>query len=214
MSKAFIFDMDGVLVNSEVTWEKRDREFFGEALYKKIKDDLLGSTPQAIYELARKNGFQMPKDEFLRRYDELALSVYAESELTKGADELIEKLVALGFKIGLVTSSPMSWVEQVLPRLKNRNAFSYVLSIAERNDIRSKPFPDGYIEAMSELGVGPDSTVILEDSSNGIAAAKASGAFTIHLREHLPSKTYPTGGAGISIEEMASLNEFLERTKP
>lgn len=213
MSKAFIFDMDGVLVNSEICWEKRDREFFGEALHQKIKDNLLGSTPQAIYELACKNGFQMPKDEFLRKYNELALSVYTTSELTKGADELIEKLVMLGFKIGLVTSSPMSWVEQVLPRLSNRAAFSYVLSIADRSDLRSKPAPDAYIEAMEKLGATPEDTVVLEDSNTGIKAARASGAFVMCFREHL-LPDYASIGTGVSVEELGSLTRFLERMKP
>lgn len=214
--KAFIFDMDGVIINSETVWKKYEQEFLtdllGDKVYKKLKGNLLGSTTQVIYELAYRNGLRMKKDLFMQRYDEQALLVYAESELTRDIDKLLQKIISLNFKMGLVTASRRLWIEQVLPKLRNRNVFQYVLSLAEREDLKPKPSPDGYLEVIKKLKSIPEKTIILEDSNKGIEAAKASGAFTICLREHLPSN-YVSKKADMYIENLDSLIKFLEELK-
>src|SRR3989344_2111172 len=216
MDKAFIFDMDGVIVNSEIVWEKYQEVFLsgllGKDIYKKIKGDLLGSTAKVIFELARKYGLALSRDEFFQKYDHQAVLVYKESKLTKDIEVLIEKLVAMNFNIGLVTSSRSLWIDQVLPRLKNRNSFKYVLSIGDRDDLESKPSPAGYLEAMKKLNSTPGKTIILEDSNKGIQSAKKSGALTVCLREHL-RKNYLPQGADIYIDDLASLIKLLEVTK-
>ncbi|HLC87817.1 MAG TPA: HAD family phosphatase [Patescibacteria group bacterium] len=216
MAKAFILDMDGVIVNSEIIWEKYEEIFLsgllGKNIYEKIKGDLLGSTAKVIYGLAKKNGLVMEKDEFFKSYDRQAVSVYKESELTKDIEKLIEKLVSMEFNIGLVTSSRRLWIDQVIPRLKNRNSFKYILSIGDRDDLESKPSPAGYIEAMKKLNSSPAKTIILEDSNKGIESAKKSGALTICLREHL-RKNYLPRGADIYIDDIAGLIRILEVIK-
>jgi HAD superfamily hydrolase (TIGR01509 family) len=206
--KAFIFDMDGVLIDSETVWQKRDTGFFGKEVNEQIQDQLLGSTVQTIYKLACAHGLVMPEDEFYRRYDELAISVYAEAKLTAGLDQLLETLEALEFKIGLVSSSPRLWIDYVLARIGNREVFDYILSISDSPQLRSKPAPDGYIRAMNMLGSTPEQTIVLEDSNNGIAAAKASGAFVIGLREHV-APAYTAKGADKYVQNLAQLETYV-----
>lgn len=216
MAKAFIFDMDGVIINSETVWEKYEEIFLsgllGKNIYEKIKGDLLGSTAKVIYGIAKQNGLVMKKDDFFKTYDRQAVSVYKESVLTKDIETLIEKLVSLEFNIGLVTSSRSLWIDQVIPRLKNRDSFKYILSIGDRDDLESKPSPAGYIEAMKKLNSSPAKTIILEDSNKGIQSAKQSGALTICLREHILEGHTPQG-ADIYIDDLASLIKLLEVTK-
>src|SRR5258708_10780189 len=171
LNKAFIFDMDGVIVNSETIWLEREEAFLTESLgkdtYLKIKDVLLGSTIKAIYEKAQLNGYKRDFTSFAELYDKEAVKVYAQSNINYEVDVLIDLLISLDFKIGLVTSSRKSWVNQVLPKLKNKDAFECIISIEERDDLKSKPAPDGYLEAIKVLGSAPEKTIILEDSNKG-----------------------------------------------
>lgn len=212
MNKAFIFDMDGVIVNSETIWEKRERklltDLMGNIIYEKIKSEMLGSTTHIVYDLACKNGFNMNKELFFQKYDKQAILVYAEAKLTKGVDNLLKKLESLNFKVGLVTSSRKLWIEQVIPKLKNKDIIECILSLGERKNLRPKPYPDGYLEAIKNLNSIPSKTLILEDSNKGIKAAKSSGAFTICLTEHLPAN-YISEGADMYVKSIKELiNKF------
>jgi beta-phosphoglucomutase len=209
MNKAFIFDMDGVLIDSESVWQKTDTQFFGKAVNEQIQDQLLGSSVQVIYDLACQHGLVMPEAEFYDRYNQLAAKVYKTAKMTAGVDQLIELLKRLGFKIGLVTSSPRLWVDLVLPRIADQAAFDYILSISDNPELRSKPAPDGYNRAIKMLGSTSEQTIILEDSNNGIASAKASGAFVIGLREHLET-TYVAKGADVYVQNLSGVEEYLK----
>lgn len=214
--KAFIFDMDGVIINSESVWEQKEKAFLGELLgeevYRKIKNEILGSTTDVVYDLACQNGFKMSKNEFLKRYDDQAMLVYAQSKLTMDIDELLDYLVSLNFKIGLVTASRKLWIEQVLSKLKNKDVFEYILSLAGKKDLKPKPYPDGYLEVMKKFDSDAQETMILEDSKKGVEAAKKSGAFTICLLENLPANYRPQG-ADMYVKDLKSLIKFLKELK-
>lgn len=211
--RAFIFDMDGVIINSETMWENSEKSFLtemmGKEVYQKIKDQILGSTVDMVYDLARQNGFSLDKRLFFQLYDQQARDVYARAKLTDNIEKFISLLVSMNFRIGLVSASRSFWIELVLNKLKKRNIFSYVLSLSERNDLSSKPNPDGYIEVMKKLQSVPTSTIILEDSQKGIMAAKNSGALSICLLEHLPVG-YVVEGADISVRTVTDLLQLFK----
>lgn len=207
-TNAFIFDMDGVIVNSETIWKNREQEFLsalmGQRIYESIRDVIPGSTVQSIYKVACSFGFRMDKKAFFRQYNRQAQRVYTDAEITTGLEQLLEKLINSNFKIGLVTGSRMAWVKSVLGKIQNRVVFDYILALAERDDLRSKPYPDGYLNAMQKLGSVPSKTIILEDSMKGIQAAKSSGAFTVCLREHIaPDRV--SEGADLYVDSIQSL---------
>lgn len=208
MNKAFIFDMDGVLIDSETVWGEQDAGFFGPEVTAKIRDQVLGSTMEVIYQIATRHGLSISEAEFYERYNELAATVYREANMTAGVDQLINALKNLGYKIGLVTSSPRLWVDWVLPRFKDHNAFDYILSIGDNPDLRSKPAPDGYLRAIDVLGSTPEQTIIVEDSNNGIASAKASGAYAIGFRQH-HADDYELVGADTYVDSMSELEEYI-----
>jgi len=216
VNKAFIFDMDGVIIDSEAVWGKYEQDFLinlvGQKIVDKIKDQLLGSTTYVIYDLVKKYGGTISKEKFLREYDNQAMKIYAMSTPTNDINKLLRKLSDLGFKIGLVTASHANWIDEVLKKIRNRDLFEYTLSLADRTDLQTKPAPDGYLEAMKVLGSTPEKTIILEDSNKGIVAAKASGAFTICLREHL-ADDYPSTGADMYIQNLKTLLTFLDEVK-
>ena len=216
MNKAFIFDMDGVIINSESVWAKYVKDFytdlFGAKLYQSMNIDWMGATTDMIYDKALQHGFTMPKEEFLKKYDKQALFVYSLSTPTGDINKLLKKLTDLNFKIGLVSASRQLWIDTALTKIKNKNLFTYILSLDVRKDLKPKPYPDGFLEAIKQLGSVPEKTIILEDSNKGLLAAKASGAFTICLREHLPDG-HVSEKADMTINDLKTLMTFLDDFK-
>ena len=180
--------MDGVLVNSENTWEDYEHDFLDKLLGRELTEkigDTVGVGVGAIYEKALKFGFVMTRQSFQDAYDQMAFKVYDESNLTSGLDKLVKFLTEEKFKLGLVSSSPLNWVHKILPKLSFKSQLEVVISLDKNDALKSKPEPDGYREAMKVLGATPKTTIILEDSNTGIASGLASGAFTIGFTPNL-----------------------------
>ena len=213
VNKAFIFDMDGVLINSEPVWEKYENifwtEWLGKERYFKIKNQMFGNSMNSNYQHALQQGLKISKKEYFQTYDKYAEVVYSEAHFTPDIGKLIKNIVRLKFQLGIVSSSRLSWINIVLEKLNVRSKFRSVISLVDTKGMRSKPFPDGYKESMRILGSIPRTTIVLEDSNSGIRAAKASNALTICLKENLPMG-YNSEGADVYIEKINELVERLE----
>ncbi len=209
LSKAFIFDMDGVIINSEPAWERYEQKFLPELMgkdtYLKIKDQIFGNSVSGIYAVASKYGLKIAKKEFEEIYDQYAKLVYKEAKITDGIPELLNKLISMNFKLGLVSSSRQSWIDMVINKLNKKVRFQSILSLDGKN-IKPKPYPDGYLKAIKELGSKPSLSIIIEDSQKGIQAAKKCGALVICLKENL-SENYLPKGADIYVKTIKELTD-------
>ena len=188
MNKAFIFDLDGVIIDDESIWEEVKKELYQEVLGKEIYAKLgptIGLNMNQIYERALQSGSTISKQTLFDAFYKVASKIYQTAPITPGLEELVNNLTSKGYLLGIVSSSPKAWIDTVLKRLPYREQFKLVLSIIDRPELQPKPAPDSFIEAMHTLDVLPESTFILEDSNPGIAAAKAAGAYTIGLRQNL-----------------------------
>jgi HAD superfamily hydrolase (TIGR01509 family) len=211
MTRAFIFDMDGVIINSEQAWRTYGADFlpnlFGEEIARAV-GDTIGMTVDMEYAIAASYGFSMDRKKYYELYDRQAFAIYDKANITEGLEELVGKLVSLDYRIGLVSSSRRPWIEKVLGRLAYRDCFQYVISVNDAPELRPKPEPDGYLCAMRELGARPERTIILEDSNSGIKAAKAAGALAVGLRQNLVDG-YEQTGADMYAETMYDLIEMI-----
>lgn len=214
MNKAFIFDMDGVLINTEQAWLGREEllltEMFGKEVYEKL-DSPVGMSIQTIYEKAREKGATIDYDTYIRKYDEVSRAVYEEAKITEGLNDLVDTLRQFQYKLALVSSSPQSWIERVLSRLSFSHEFDEILSLFEHSELKPKPAPDGYIRALTDLDADPEQSFILEDSNIGIASAKASGAFVIGFSGNLPAD-YKQTGADKYADTMEKVIQIVEQT--
>lgn len=212
MKRAFIFDVDGVLANTEPSWESAKKEIFFQFLNEEIVS-LMGSTVgidmQGMYDLAVQHGAMLDKEKFFQSFYTKADWVYKDANLTPGLDELGETLNKLGYSIGVVSASPREWIGGVIGRLSFKEKIEHVISLQDREDLLHKPVPDGYLEAMRQMGSGPEATIILEDSNAGIASAKSAGAFTIGLTENLVPG-YIQKGADVYVDSVQEVIEILE----
>ncbi|HSW79628.1 MAG TPA: HAD family phosphatase [Candidatus Saccharimonadales bacterium] len=212
MNKAFLFDLDGVLINDEAIWEERKQrmypELFGKDVHKKL-GSTLGSNIDDIYARATAAGTDVSKEKFVNEFYKLAGDVYSTAPIPDGTAELAEELVSMGYKLGVVSASPLSWITTVTKRLPFENDIELIISLMERDDLKHKPHPDGYLEAMKALGSSPETTIILEDSNPGIESAKASGSFTIGLKQNL-APAYVQEGADAYADTMIDVIELVK----
>lgn len=213
MNRAFIFDMDGVLVDSERAWLGYDdallSELFGKEIAEKI-GDVIGMSLKVVYAKGVEYGAIIDYETYVSKYDSAATHVYNRAELTPDAERLVGFLKKHGFRLGLVSSSRRKWIEQVLPRLSFKDHLEQIVSLNDREDMRPKPAPDGYIEVLQKLNADPERSIVLEDSNTGIQAAKAAGAYVIGFRGNLVPG-YEQGGADTYAETMNGVVSVVEK---
>ncbi len=175
---AVVFDMDGVLVDSEERWDRARRELVAET-GGTWRDDathaMMGmSSPEWSAYVRDELGVPLPAPEINTRVVEHLLAGYeAGLPLIPGAVEAVRRVAALGRPLGLASSSNREVIDLVLERAGLAPLFSATVSSEEV--ARGKPSPDVYLEALRRLGVAAQAATAVEDSSNGLRAAAAAG---------------------------------------
>lgn len=189
MIEAVVFDMDGVLVDSEPVWERVRRGFVadhGGRWAPDAQDAMMGmSTAEWSAYVSADLGVGVPAQAVAEMVIAAMGAQYQENlPLLPGAVDAVRELSAR-WPLGLASSSPRSLIETVLAAAGLRQAFVAVVSSEEV--ARGKPAPDVYLEAAARLGFPGTACVAIEDSSNGLRAAAAAG-FTVIA---VPRPEYP-----------------------
>ncbi|HEU4572606.1 MAG TPA: HAD family phosphatase [Candidatus Limnocylindrales bacterium] len=179
--RAVVFDMDGLLLDSERAWEAAERDVLarhGAELTEEERRATLGrSANEVIGWYAAKIGWPPERGPELRA--ELVAAVrgrYAEIAPMPGARELVARLRGRT-RLGLASNTDRSLVEHALTATGLASSFEAVVTADDV--VHPKPAPDVYLLACERLGVDPAETVALEDSEAGVAAAKAAGLVCI-----------------------------------
>lgn len=211
MRGAFIFDLDGVIIDNEKMWEDKKaglyRDFFGEEIAAKM-GVTSGISMEGIYDRAVAAGAKVDKQKLIDEFFRLGTTIYQTAPISDGLEELVAQLRTLGYSVSIVSSSPMAWITAVTKRLPFENDLELILSCHDRDDLRHKPAPDGYIEAVKALKTTPEQTIALEDSNAGIASAKAAGVYTIGLRQNLVPG-YVQQGADEYVDSMSQVTDVV-----
>lgn len=178
MLAAVIFDMDGVLIDSEPFWQRAQMAVFSELGHFHTEEDCNSTIGVRIDQLVahwyRIRPWSGPSQEEVvqRILDQVIALILQEGQPKAGVLEALALMEARGLKIGLATSSPFAMVDAVLGKLGIRDRFLAVHS-AEVERF-GKPHPDVYIHAAEKLGVLPVQCLAIEDSFTGLLAAKAA----------------------------------------
>ncbi len=183
---AVIFDMDGVVVDSESHWKRHEAVFLEELLGDPGSVDrtcLLGLSVDDLHAwLARKHGLRMDIGRFRLLYGRVAEAIYRrETELLPGFKPLAEDLLARGVRLALASSSPARWITLVIERFSLAPFFETVVSADELGG-QGKPSPAIYRRACERLDVDAERCVAIEDSRNGVVAAKRARLRCVGLR--------------------------------
>ncbi|MFH7926392.1 hexitol phosphatase HxpB [Enterobacter roggenkampii] len=176
---AAIFDMDGLLIDSEPLWDRAELEVMaslGVDINRRNElPDTLGLRIDMVVDLwfAQQPWAGPGRDEVTARIISRAISLVEENKpLLPGVREAVALCKAQGLKVGLASASPLHMLEKVLIMFELRDSFD-ALASAEKLPY-SKPHPQVYLDCAAKLGVSPLNCVALEDSVNGMIASKAA----------------------------------------
>jgi beta-phosphoglucomutase-like phosphatase (HAD superfamily) len=186
MIDAVIFDMDGVLIDSEPLHYRTDLTLLGKLgiqIERDYLDRFVGmNNPEMWKTIISEQGITRDVDEILSEQLELKLQLLDDGDWTalSGAVELVEGLVVKEIPVAVASSSSLPFIEGVL-RKTGLDRFIHRYVSAE-SVARGKPAPDVFLEAARMLAVSPVQCLVVEDSRNGVLAAKAAGMRVIGYR--------------------------------
>jgi HAD superfamily hydrolase (TIGR01509 family) len=206
--EAVVFDLDGVLLDSEQLWdETRERlaKERGGRWHDRAQRDMMGMSSHEWSRYMHETiGLPEPPEEINREVVERLAAAYRERlPVIPGAREAVERLAAR-WPLGLASSSNRELIDLALELLGVRRLFKATVSSEEV--ARGKPAPDVYLEAARRLGVAPVHAAAIEDSHNGILAAKAAGMRVIAIpNRHFPPDEQTLAQAEVVLDSPAEL---------
>jgi HAD superfamily hydrolase (TIGR01509 family) len=206
--EAVIFDLDGVLLDSEQVWDEAREELAkerGGRWHENAQRDMMGmSSLEWSRYMHDVIGLPEPPEEISREVVRRLASLYREHlPVLPGAREAVERL-AMRWPLGLASSSNRELIDLVLELMGVAHLFRATVSSEEVP--RGKPAPDVYLEAARRLGVDPAHTAAIEDSENGIRAAKTAGMRVLAIpNEHFPPAEEALAQADVVLQSLAEL---------
>jgi mannitol-1-/sugar-/sorbitol-6-/2-deoxyglucose-6-phosphatase len=208
-----IFDMDGLLIDSEPLWYQAAKEVFlqyGVQFTLQQYSAVIGLRTKEFVELWFRN-FNLPENKLPEAEEAIIARVV---ELIKqkgkpmpGVAHIINFFIDRNFKIGLATSSGMRVVDTVIDLLGVR---SYLQAIASAENLAlGKPHPQVYLNCAAELQAEPQECLCFEDSFNGMIAAKAARIKCVIVPSALDYQHQRWAAADLKISSLNNFNELL-----
>jgi HAD superfamily hydrolase (TIGR01509 family) len=212
VTKAVVFDVDGVLIDSEPVWERVRRTFtarHGGRWPDDAQDRLMGmSTAEWSAYMSEDFGLRLTPAQVAELVTAAMAAEYqAHLPLLPGAVDAVRALAAR-WPLAVASSAPKSLIETVLDAAGLRPCFAAAVSSEEVR--RGKPAPDVYLEAAARLGVDPTACAAVEDSANGLRSAAAAGMAVIAV----PRPEYPPAADALARARvvLGSLTELTQDT--
>ncbi|HEY2142709.1 MAG TPA: HAD family phosphatase [Candidatus Udaeobacter sp.] len=174
---AVIFDLDGVLADSEPWWNEIDARLlreYGVTYRGEYHREVLGVSYRLAVEFYKK-AFHLSAstDELIRRRTEIAIDFFANRVgLFPSAKEILHELRRMNLRLAVATSSVSVSARPFLNRHQLTGVFEVIVTGDEIE--RGKPYPDIYLRAAEKLGVAAHACLVIEDALAGVAAAKAA----------------------------------------
>jgi len=187
MIKAFIFDFDGTLVNTEPiftqAWDIIATKY-NRTYDQTLKTSIMGYRAlQAVEYVLEAWGIDIAAEEVLSEIDPVLLELYEKNvEPMPGWEALLNLLEHHSIAKAIATASQKHWVDTIFTKLNWQGRFSHVITAADVK--HSKPHPEPFLLAAQRLKVDPKSCVALEDSSHGLESARQAGMLTIAVNNH------------------------------
>jgi HAD superfamily hydrolase (TIGR01509 family) len=215
MIRAIVFDFDGLILDTEEPVYRSWLEVYeahGEELPFERWVQIVGSTTTGFHpqhHLEERLGRSLPKEVLDRRIGRRTELVLAQ-KLLPGVVQHIDQAKALELKLGVASSSTADWVRGHLSRLGILEKFDCLRC---RDDVaNAKPEPDLYIAVLECLGVSATEAIAIEDSPNGVAAAKRAGLRCVAIPNSITAKL-DLSGADVLLRSLAeiTLADLLEK---
>jgi len=210
---AVVFDMDGVLVDTEHLWDEVREELtteWGGRYTPEAQEAMMGmSSLEWSRYLHETVGLREPPETINAEVVRRMLARYeVDLPVVPGAVEAVRRLDEEGFRLAVASSSNRELIDAVLRRIELAALFEATVSSEEVG--RGKPEPDVYVEAARRLAVAPERCAAIEDSASGIRAARAAGMRVVAY----PNRHYPPPPAALALADqvLGSLSELGPET--
>ena len=203
--RAVVFDMDGLLLDTETLWHKAEVELFarhGASFSWEDKMAVIGTSfEQTAHFFAERLGATPEQGAGLVRemLEIMQASLQQQVEGRPGAIELVERLRGR-VPLAVASNSPRTLVDTALATARLTGVFDAV--VTSDDVVHGKPAPDIYLLACERVGVRPEDALALEDSPSGIAAAKAAGLACIGVPQFAESDVSAADRVIDSLEEL------------
>ena len=190
MRKGAIFDMDGLLFDSERIYKNswvRTAEHFGKERGAELAALVSGAGEEGCRRAIKNFYPDVDVDKFFMSVVETAVKTFERDgvEMMAGVVEILELFKAGGAKIAVASSSDMNVITKNLERADIRKYFSAVVS---GDDVANgKPAPDIFLKAAAEIGLAPEDCYVFEDSYNGIRGAAKAGCAPVMIPDTSPA---------------------------
>ncbi len=216
MIDALVFDFDGVIIDTETPdYELWSEEFraHGVELDRAMWSQIIGGSPDGfdVYgHLDTLTGGGVDVASIGRRRRQRYLEMVEASPLLPGVLDYLTQAEQLGLKVGVASSSNNDWVEG---HLRRRDLLGYVDAVTTRDDVANvKPDPELFLTAVARLSSKPERAVAIEDSANGVTAAKRAGMFCVVVPNPM-TRDLPIDHADLRLETLADMElaELLRR---
>lgn len=208
MIDTLIFDFDGVIIDTETpdfeTWQEVFQNY-GVELQRTWWTEFIGGSAQHmdVYGLLEElTGRQLHRDSLIRERRRRYLAAIQSSPLLPEVLEYIFEAQRLGLKLAVASSSDHAWVDGHLGSRGLRQHFDSIL--CSDDVVRVKPDPELYLLTASTLGTAPGNTLVIEDSANGVAAAKDAGAFCVAVPNPM-TRDLPLGRADVCLNALSDM---------
>ncbi len=211
--KAIIFDMDGVLVDSEPHHDRIEKKLFAK-LELDIGDDehstYMGKATDMMWkEISRNKKLKQKVEELVELNNQEGINYFTalkKIEPMPGIEKVLKKMILIGTPMAVASSSSPEIIDIIL---KRTGLSKYFLHIVNSSVVgKSKPEPDIFLHAAGLLSVKPDECIVIEDSTNGIRAAKAANMYCIAYNG-ASSKNQDKSLADEQIEDYSQLESIL-----
>jgi len=211
--KAVIFDMDGVLLNSEPFWKEAETEVFnsvGVPLSFEMCDTTVGMRLKDVVQLWYKRypwdtSKKSLADVETEIFNKLILLIIKKGVLYSGVIKALDFFKGKNLPLAIASSSNMNIIDAVLDKFSMRERF-HVIHSAEFED-HGKPHPATYISTAKLLGIEPSECLAIEDSLNGLKSAIAAGMKTIAVPEAKSFNNPEFDIADLKLKSLEELNE-------
>ncbi len=209
MIKAVIFDMDGVLVDTESFWSEADREFLkrrGINYRDEFKAEVMGRSLEATANFY-KNKFNLKEstDRITEERLKILRGLYKEKlSPMPGALTLITNLHKNGYILALASGSPIGLINTVLKKLDLGKYFS--AKISGESVKKGKPAPEIYLTTAKKIKIKPLNCLVIEDAPSGVSAAKKAGMYCVAVFDKRYSKKEDVIKADLIVESLREIN--------
>jgi sugar-phosphatase len=209
MLEAAIFDMDGLLIDSEPLWHRAEITVFATVGLHMTADECRDTTGVRIDEVVRIRHRQHPwtsksvdqvEREIVAEVQRLSIT---EGEALPGVYKVLEDFAARAIPMAVASSSPLSMIEAIVAHLGIAQYFRVLCSAADEE--HGKPHPAVYLNTARQLGVAPRHCLAFEDSIPGVQAAHAAGMTVVAVPD---AHHYGKPEYAIAALQLRSLAEF------